>query len=242
MKLRLLLSAIAAVAALGMSAISNAVSIDPPSLSINGWAPSLTALGCTADAAGIETCAGGGLSQVKLGSPFTLTEWDLTLDPDPSVFGFIAIQNNLTVAQTFTFVFLVPVASQGPSVQVSGSISGSLTEGTAIPDSASLTSVAPSMYQAQIDGLTVQTLLNHSQSFSTTTSTTWGPASFGPTTLGQAANTSIAIRVDFTLSPGDLASFTSRFNVIAVPEPATLAMLGGGLVGLVAFGRRYPRS
>ena len=242
-KLRLLLSGIAALAALGAAVASSADPIAPPSLTVNGWSPSLTLLGCvSAGSTGQESCSGTNISPGS--NNYTLTNWNVYLDPDPTVTGTLGIQNNnLVSAQTFNVTFLLPIVAQGPQVQVIGSISGSVTDANG--NGATLTNFAPtSIYQAKIDGLTVQTLLNDPQSFSAGSfgSTPWGPGNFGPTTLNQAANTSIAINVIFTLSPGDLASFTSVFNVVAIPESATLVMLSGGLVGLVVLGRRYPRS
>lgn len=212
-------------------------------LTINGWAPSTTTLGCQpAGDEGQTQCTSAPGQTASPGSgAFTLTGWDVSLDPDPTVVGFLGIQNNLAVAQAFTFVFLLPIVAQTPQVQIDGSIGGSVTNVGSPSATLSSTGLSP-IYRAQIDGVTVQSLLPAVQNFTTASSTTWGGSplgAFGPTILGIPANNNIAIRVDFTLSPGDIASFTSVFNVIAIPEPGTVLMLAGGLVGLLGFARRY---
>jgi hypothetical protein len=239
MKLRLLLSAVGAAAVLGLPALAGAAPIlDPPSLTINGWTPTLAQLGCqSAGSDGQASCVGTNIGPVS--GAYTLTSWNVYLDPDPTVVGFVAIQNNALVAQTFSFTFLLPIVPQGPQVQVTGSISGSVTDANG--NGATLTNLAPtSIYEAQIDGSTVQTLLDDPQSAIAGSfgSSVWGPGNFGPTVLGIAANNTIAIKVTFTLSANDTASFTSVFDVIAVPEAGTLLLLGSGLAGLVTFGGR----
>jgi hypothetical protein len=59
-----------------------------------------------------------------------------------------------------------------------------------------------------------------------------------PSLLGPAANTDIGIRLNFTLSPGDIASFTSVFVVEPVPEPSTIALIGLGAIALLGLIRR----
>lgn len=233
---RLLLSALLLT---GLPVLARAATIDPPTVTINGWSPTLTQLGCSADN-GVETCTGSNLTRPN--GSVTLKSWNLTLDPDPTVTGALALQNNLGSPQTFNVTFLVPIVPQGPQVTINGSIGGSATDANS--NGVTLSTSPPSIYQAQIDGVTVQTLLNDPQSFSAGSGGTagFGPAGFGPTTLNQTANSTIAIKVIFTLSPGDIASFTSVFNVVAVPEPGTLMLLGGGLLGLWAFARRQPSA
>jgi hypothetical protein len=58
--------------------------------------------------------------------------------------------------------------------------------------------------------------------------------------VGSLAYDLMSVTVAFSLSPKSNVGISGF--VQQVPEPATLAMLTGGLVGFAAFGRRYPRS
>ena len=161
----------------------------------------------------------------------------MQLDPDPTVFSFFALQNNSNAVQTFIIQVVLPIAAIGPPVSITGSIGGSASDTNNNGVTLASSGAAP-IYRALIDGVSVQTLLDSPQSFSAGAFGTagFGPAAFGPTGLGQAATTNIAIDVRFTLTPGDIASFTAVFNV--VPEPGTAILLGSGFVGLLAFARR----
>ncbi|RIL07833.1 MAG: hypothetical protein DCC71_01770 [Proteobacteria bacterium] len=206
--------------------------------SINGWNPGGDALGCSVSISdpNITNCAG---SNATSGSgSFTVLNWNLHLDADPTVLNFFALQNNLATPQTFTITVSIPTAgSFGPPSVVSGSIGGSITDTTG--NGATLTnSGTNSIYTALVDGSPVQTLLDDPQSYAAGAfgSQTFGPAAFGPTVVGYGATNSIGITVQFTLSPGDIASYTSVFTLI--PEPGTMVLVAAGIAGIAGFGRR----
>ena len=191
----------------------------------------------------LEACepTGQGTQQVcsgaAQGETFNLAQFNFAFDPDPNVVLFFAIQNTLATEQTFTLSAAVPVVPVGPGLLINGSISGSLTDvqgdGATLADATG----AP-LYAAIIDGAPVRSLLDAPQSFTTTTSATIGPAEFGPEAFAGAAASFIALQIQFTLSPGDLVSFTSVFNVVPVPEPGTMVLLASGIAGIAAWGRR----
>lgn len=203
--------------------------------SINGWNPGGNALGCSTEGF-VTDCSGAGAGPSS--GNFTVLNWNLHLDQDPTVLNFFALQNNLTTAQTFTITVSIPTAGTfGPPVTIQGSIGGSITDANG--NSVTLTTAGASpIYTALVDNVSVQTLLNSPQTFTAGSfgSQTFGPASFGPSSVGIAATSSIGITVRFTLSPGDIASYTSVFTLI--PEPTTLVLLATGLAGMAHFGRR----
>jgi hypothetical protein len=164
--------------------------------------------------------------------------WNLTIDPDPVVFGGFTFTNMIASPQDFSVSLTLPTTVPSPA-QMRGTIAGSLLDANG--DGAVLTTQAGEpLYAALIDNVPVKTLLD--DPFSTTV----GPAASGvwptpPAAFGYepapAVTTMIGINHLFTLSgTGDTATFVSRFEVI--PEPATLGLL---LVGAMSLLRRRVR-
>jgi hypothetical protein len=195
-------------------------------------------MGCTGsaptyDCIGIETSAG------TLG----IDNWNLTLDEDPVVSGTVAVTNNSSVLSHYTMIFTLNIAAPvTPSSVIGGSMQGGATDNNG--DGVTLATFAGNaFYAAQIDGSTVQTLYDDPQSFSAGNylSLNVPQLTFGtptPSQAGPAANSTIGIIFDFTLTPGDSATFTGNFVVEPVPEPGTVLLLGLGLIGLAASRRR----
>ena len=161
--------------------------------------------------------------------------WDCTFDPDPFVTANIVVTNNDVNPQNFSLLMTLPIAPAVPSPTIDGSVSGTLTDLGA--NGAQVNALTGgSIYTSFIDGNIEETLLNDPFSVAIPFGgAAVGPAAFGPQAAAEAsADTSIAILLEFQLSPGDSASFTSIFNV--VPGPGGLSMLA--VMGLFSRGRR----
>ncbi len=239
------LAAIAAAALLlapqGASAVSMLVGFDNGNPSA---VQTLTEaqLGCSsAGSNGELSCVGGGLTGTLGG--WTVNNWNLFVDPDPTVSNSITVTNNTGVTQTFIVAVLLPILPAfGPPSFIKGSIGGSATDnngnGVTLATSGGL-----SLYRALIDGSVVRTL--HDDPFSATNGNAFGTASIPVVDFGipnaesvaVATTTDIGITLRFNLSAGDSASLTSVFNVEPIPEPTTAIMLLAGLTGLARMGR-----
>ena len=107
-------------------------------------------------------------------------------------------------------------------------------------DGATVATQSPTaLYQAQIDGTTVATLQNHPFSVvAPAAGSNTASASFGPTVSAVPVTSNIGIQLRFTLTPGDTAAILSRFDVTAIPEPASAALIGIGLALVAGAIRR----
>ncbi len=203
-------------------------------------------LGCI-DVPGTPTanCAGGGAT---IGS-LALNSWSMFVDTDPVISGIVAVTNNSLFTQQYTLIFTLPIfpAIPGGTV-IGGSIQGGATDNTGNGVTLS-TPTGSAFYTARIDNVDVQSMYLDPQVF--TTLVAFGSVNvpsllFGapiPSQPGPAALTNIGIRLDFLLSAGDSASFTSNFVVLpaVVPVPAAVWLFGSAL-GLMGVMRRKVSS
>lgn len=171
--------------------------------------------------------------------------WNAQLKVDPFVFNNLTVTNISSVAQTFTATVLLPIPGGFSYNQIIDSsigvaITDSITTlGGVLGDGATISPVSGGIYSGEINGsgvlpLLAATISCASNGCSTSLSDPLAGDFDGPAGPGSA--TSIGITLSFTLGAGDSAAITSRFEII--PEPATLGLLAGGLVGLAALGRR----
>jgi len=170
--------------------------------------------------------------------------WDILADPDPFINSNISVTNNMASTQTFMLNVSLPIAPSLPDSVLGGSVQGGIS---ADADGGTLSSAGDSIYRALIDG---SVFGEPAKLFDDPTSVTVGAFQSGslmangntfdefgtpiPSAPGPAIANSIGIQLEFTLTPGDQASFTSTF-VAEIPTPGTLAVFGAA--GLV-IGRR----
>lgn len=164
---------------------------------------------------------------------------NLEYDPDPFVLNNVVITNPTATTQTYTVGISLPTVFPGPSF-ISGTVLVGVIDGNDDGGATVATAAGFPIYAAQIDFVTVATLLDDPTSIVMVGSGPPANASdvFGPVVHAGAVTANIGIQLRFSLTAGDTASILSRFDVVAIPEPATVGVL---LLGGVALLRRPMR-
>lgn len=149
--------------------------------------------------------------------------WDCVANRDPFVDATINVVNTSAFTQTFVIFMPLAIVPQGPGTIMTGSVSAVLNDNNFSGATLAAGAATP-VYQSFIDGNLQQTLWNPGYSLNAPfQGVTNDTTAFGAT-AGPAALSTIAVRLEFTLSAGDSASVTGIFDIQPTPAPAGLAV------------------
>lgn len=169
----------------------------------------------------------------------TAFQWSLDYNPDPAVVMFFGVQagssdTNITVAPaTMSFS---PIANgqayASAGLTLTGDSNGAAATGL----------FSGNCYQFRYNNSSV--FANLVGSFTTPADSTTTVSDRNPaagTVVIPGSVSEIESEYHFTLSAGDLASGTSRFEIEPVPEAGSLVALCTGLIGLIGLAARRRR-